>query len=295
MLAGEIQSSIEAAVSAATGRLFRIEFIQPASGGCIHRSFRIEGHNARYFVKTNSAEFADAFAAEADGLEALAAAGVSAPRPVTHGCAGTHSWLAMQFLPLVDAGNYAALGRTVAALHSVRGERYGWRRDNFIGATPQRNGSSKSWSGFWREQRLLPQLELAKKNGFGKSLARKGEQLAIVLPQLLSGHEPAASLLHGDLWNGNAGFLENGAPVLFDPAVFYGDREADIAMTELFGGFPLAFYEAYLGVAPLDAGYARRKTLYNLYHVLNHANLFGGGYVARAEQMMNQLLAETKA
>ncbi len=295
MLAGEIRSSIEAAISAATGASFRIEFIAPASGGCIHRSFRIEGHDARFFVKTNDAEFADAFAAEADGLEALAAAGATAPRPVTHGSAGKYSWLAMQFLPLVNSGDHAALGRAVAALHSVRGGHYGWRRDNYIGATPQRNRSSESWGGFWREARLLPQLELARKNGLGTHLLDKGERLAAALPQLLSGHEPVASLLHGDLWNGNAGFLEGGAPALFDPAVFYGDREADIAMTELFGGFPQAFYDAYREVAPLAAGYARRKTLYNLYHVLNHANLFGGGYVARAEQMMNQLLAETKA
>ena len=122
----------------------------------------------------------------------------------------------------------------------------------------------------------------------------KGERLAAALHQLLSGWAPAASLLHGDLWDGNAGFLADGTPVLFDPATYFGDRETDLAMTELFGGFPPIFYSAYTKVAPLDRGYAVRKALYNLYHVLNHANLFGGGYAAQAERMMERLLAEVR-
>jgi protein-ribulosamine 3-kinase len=199
----------------------------------------------------------------------------------------------MQFLPLERAGDFAALGRVLAALHATHGEHHGWRRDNYIGATPQRNRQSESWSSFWREERLLPQLELAGKNGLGMRLVEKGGELIAALPQLLAGHEPAPSLLHGDLWSGNAGFLAGGAPVLFDPAVYYGDREADLAMTELFGGFPRAFYSAYRDIAPPEAGYAVRKTLYNLYHVLNHANLFGGGYPARAETMIEWLLAES--
>ena len=176
----------------------------------------------------------------------------------------------------------------------MRGENYGWHRDNYIGATPQLNRRSASWADFWSKARLLPQLELARRKGLGKEPLRKGEQLAAALPQLLAGHSPAASLLHGDLWSGNAGFLADGAPLLFDPAVYCGDREADIAMTELFGGFPQAFYSAYREVAPLDRGYAVRKTLYNLYHVLNHANLFGGGYAAQAEGMIDRLLAEAR-
>ncbi|MGC2520561.1 MAG: fructosamine kinase family protein [Burkholderiales bacterium] len=291
----ELRSAIEAAISDATGSRFRIERMLPAPGGCIHRSFVVEGGDERFFVKTNDAGFADAFAAEADGLAALIAAGAPAPRPICHGGDERHAWLAMQFLPLGGAGDFAVLGRVLAALHSTHGERHGWHRDNHIGATPQRNAYSESWSGFWRNQRLLPQLELARKNGLGKRLAEKGGKLVAALPQLLAGHEPAPSLLHGDLWSGNAGFLAGGAPVLFDPAVYYGDREADLAMTELFGGFPRAFYGAYRDIAPLDAGYAARKALYNLYHVLNHANLFGGGYVAQAETMIERLLAEIKS
>src|SRR5439155_724376 len=151
---------------------------------------------------------------------------------------------------------------------------------------------SPSWSDFWREARLEPQLELARKNGMGKSLLRKGEQLAEAVPGLLTDHTPIASLLHGDLWSGNAGFLADGTPVLFDPAVYWGDREADLAMTELFGGFPQAFYSAYAGAAPLDPGYAVRKALYNLYHVLNHANLYGVGGEAALRKLRGSFHVE---
>jgi len=290
----ELAAALEAAISSAAGT-FRIERATPAAGGCIHRSFVLEGGGRRFFAKTNERAQLDAFAAEANGLAALAAAGVRVPAPVCRGEAGTQAFLVLEYLELRGGGDYAALGRTLAALHSVRGDRYGWPRGNFIGATPQRNRFSDSWSSFWRSERLLPQLELAKTNRLGSRLATLGEKLLDALPQLLAGHAPAPSLLHGDLWSGNAGFLGDGAPALFDPAIYYGDRETDLAMTELFGGFPQTFYRAYGESAPLDAGYATRKTLYNLYHVLNHANLFGGGYAAQAEWMIGKLLAQTKA
>ncbi len=214
--------------------------------------------------------------------------------PVCQGQAGEQAFLVLEHLELRGNGDYAALGHSLAKVHSISGESFGWRRDNYIGRTPQLNRRSPSWSDFWREARLGPQLELARKNGCGKSLLRKGAQLAEAVPGLLSEHAPPASLLHGDLWRGNAGFLADGTPVLFDPAVYRGDREADLAMTELFGGFPQAFYSAYAEVAPPAQGYAVRKTLYNLYHVLNHANLFGGGYAAQAERMIERLLAELR-
>ena len=289
----EFVSAVGTAISDAAGT-FHIERATPASGGCIHRSFILEGGGRRFFAKINDRSWLDAFAAESDCLAALAAAGVRVPAPVCRGELENDAFLVLEYLDLRGKGSYTALGRDLAALHSVRGERYGWRRDNYIGSTPQRNGLSHSWSGFWREQRLLPQLRLAQKTGCSMSLAGKGEQLAAALPQLLSGHEPAASLLHGDLWSGNVGFVTGGEPVLLDPAVYYGDRETDLAMTELFGGFTRDFYHAYREAAPLDSGYAVRKALYNLYHVLNHANLFGGGYAAQAETMIDRLLAETR-
>jgi len=290
---GELLAALQASVSDVAGS-FRIERTTPVTGGCIHRCWLLEGGGRRYFAKTNARSELDNFAAEADGLAALSAAGARVPMPVCQGQAGEQAFLVLEHLELRGNGDYAALGHSLAKVHSISGESFGWRRDNYIGRTPQLNRRSPSWSDFWREARLGPQLELARKNGCGKSLLRKGAQLAEAVPGLLSEHAPAASLLHGDLWRGNAGFLADGTPVLFDPAVYRGDREADLAMTELFGGFPHAFYSAYAEVAPPAQGYAVRKTLYNLYHVLNHANLFGGGYAAQAERMIERLLAELR-
>jgi len=294
VLTASLRAAIEASIAAASGVAFRIGAAAPASGGCIHDSFRIDGDGARYFVKTNTARLADAFAAEADGLAALIAAGMRAPRPLGNGVASGRAYLVMEHLDLTGRGDWAAMGRALAAMHRTTGRRFGWRRDNFIGSTPQSNRGHDDWTGFWRDARLLPQLALAARNGLGSRLVDAGERLAAMLPRLLAGHAPQASLLHGDLWSGNAAFLPDGSPVLFDPAVYFGDREADLAMTELFGGFPPSFYAAYAEAWPLDAGYALRRDLYNLYHVLNHANLFGGGYAAQAEALIGRLLAEAR-
>jgi fructosamine-3-kinase len=183
------------------------------------------------------------------------------------------------------------LGRNLARMHRVTGSRFGWHRDNTIGATPQVNTASEDWIAFWREQRLGFQLNLAAAKGHGGRLIANGMRLMERLPAFFPGGRPQPSLLHGDLWSGNAARTAEGEPVIFDPAVYYGDREADLAMTELFGGFPRPFYEAYAAEYPLDPGYAARKPLYNLYHVLNHLNLFGGGYGAQALRLMEQLLA----
>jgi fructosamine-3-kinase len=148
------------------------------------------------------------------------------------------------------------------------------------------------WIDFWRERRLGFQLDLAARNGLRGALQTQGRQLMDALPALFAHYRPAPSLLHGDLWGGNWGADAAGNPVIFDPAVYFGDREADLAMTELFGGFSRAFYDAYDAAYPLDKGYETRKTLYSLYHVLNHFNLFGGGYGGQAQRMIQQLLAQ---
>lgn len=167
---------------------------------------------------------------------------------------------------------------------------FGFAQENFIGTTAQPNGWKDSWIDFWREQRLGYQLELAQHNGYGGELQKQGELLMEKLPEFFADFQPVPSLLHGDLWGGNHAFLTDGTPVIFDPAPYYGDREADLAMTELFGGFDSEFYSAYRAAWPLHAGYGKRKILYNLYHILNHANLFGGGYASQAEGMMRRLL-----
>lgn len=290
----EVRAALEAAVAAALGKNHSISRFSPASGGCIHDSYVVDSGSKRLFIKINRAELSDAFAAEADGLEALIEAGMPAPRPLSHGVADRRAFLAMEYLELSSRGDWVKMGQALAAMHKATTASFGWRCDNYIGATPQSNPTHGDWTTFWRDARMLPQLKLAERNGLEPALIDSGMQLAETLPALLGARAPAASLLHGDLWGGNAAFLADGSPVLFDPAVYSGDREADLAMTELFGGFPRDFYAAYADAWPLDAGYALRRDLYNLYHVLNHANLFGGGYAAQARALIGRLLSEAR-
>ncbi len=288
-----IWREIERAIGDAEGITFRIESRQPLGGGSINEAWGVEGGGRRYFVKLNAANRLSMFEAESEGLEAIIATGtVRAPQPIVRGVAGDRAFLVLEYLDLTGGGSDACLGEKLAAMHRHVNRQFGWHRDNTIGATPQRNAPSDDWIDFWRRQRLGFQLELAARSGFAGSLQRKGERLMADLEAFFPADAPQASLLHGDLWGGNHGTAANGEPVIFDPAVYYGDREADLAMTELFGGFSPDFYAAYCAAWPLDAGYAVRKILYNLYHVLNHANLFGGGYARQAETMMDRLLAE---
>ena len=191
----------------------------------------------------------------------------------------------------LDKASGARLGEQLASMHRTLGAGFGWMRDNTIGSTPQINTQESDWIVFWRDHRLGFQLTLAAHDGHTGELQRQGERLLQRLPSFFSDYRPLPSLLHGDLWGGNAAATAAGEPVIFDPAVYYGDREADIAMTELFGNFPPAFYAAYRATWPLDTGYAQRRDLYNLYHVLNHLNLFGAGYLRQAQSMIAKLLA----
>jgi protein-ribulosamine 3-kinase len=283
-------SAIADAIASATGMPFKLEHRAEIGGGCINSAYRIEGGGTIYFVKANGPDKADMFAAEAAALEEIAKTGtVRAPRLICHGANQDASWLVLEYITLVRRGDFSALGQQLAAMHRVIGRSFGWWRDNTIGATPQVNTPLADWVAFWREHRLGFQLRLAATNGYRGGLQREGEKLLAKLPELLANHRPPPSLLHGDLWSGNVAFDQAGQPVIFDPATYYGDREADLAMTELFGRLSEDFYAAYSEVFPLDAGYALRKDLYNLYHVLNHLNLFGGGYLAQAERMIDKL------
>jgi fructosamine-3-kinase len=249
--------------------------------------WRLEIGPARFFVKVGTPGQQAMLSAEAEGLRTIGQAGaVRVPGIAAAGIAEGAAFLALEWLDIVDGGRDAALGRALAALHRVHAPQFGWHRDNTIGLSPQSNGWHDDWSAFYRDRRLAPQLEMALRAGHRGRLAKDGDRLLAAVPQLLDGHRPAPALLHGDLWAGNAARLADGTPVLFDPSCYHGDREADLAMTELFGGFSSDFYAAYLESAPLPAGFERRRTLYNLYHVLNHLNMFGAGYLARAEAMV---------
>ncbi len=286
------------AIGAATGSPFHPGPPRARGGGCINGAHVLDDGRRRFFVKTHEAGRLAMFEAEAAGLSELARPGVlRVPRPVCTGTAAGHAFLVLEYLELGAGGRDAArrLGEGLAALHHETRPRFGWERDNTIGATPQPNAWMEDWLGFLRERRLGHQLALASRNGAPGRLAEKGGRLLERLPDFFHGYRPVPSLLHGDLWGGNWAADESGAPVVFDPAVYYGDREADIAMTELFGGFPADFYAAYRAAWPLDAGYPVRRLLYNLYHVLNHFNLFGGGYLGQADRMLDRLLAECAA
>ncbi|BBJ00608.1 fructosamine kinase family protein [Ferrigenium kumadai] len=286
-------SRISAAITSASGKPFKLASRHANGGGCINEAYTLDGEDGtRYFVKLNDARHHSMFVAEAAGLETIAATNtLRVPQPIAHGTAGRQSYLVLEHLDLNGRGNARQLGEQLAALHRSTSNRFGFPQDNFLGTTLQPNGWTGDWVPFWREHRLGFQLQLAAENGYGGNLQRLGEKLLDALPAFFTGYAPQPSLLHGDLWSGNHAFLADGMPVIFDPAPYYGDRECDLAMTELFGGYGGDFYAAYRATWPLDVGYAVRKELYNLYHILNHTNLFGGSYARQAEQMMQRSLA----
>lgn len=291
----KIWTAIAAHISAVTNVSFTIKSRQSVNGGCINTSTILQGNASRYFVKLNQASRVAMFAAEAQGLKEITGTRtVRVPQPVCWGEAEGSAYLVLEFLDLGHAGepSMQTLGQQLARMHRTTAPHFGWRIDNTIGSTPQINTACSDWVEFWQRHRLGYQLTLAEGRS-KKSLQGKGQRLMADVGVFFANYLPTPALLHGDLWSGNAAAVQS-QPVIFDPAVYYGDREADIAMTELFGGFSPRFYQAYQEAWPLDSDYRARKTLYNLYHVLNHLNLFGGGYGAQAEGMIDLLLSEIR-
>lgn len=283
MTSAPIRAALQSALAAALGRDLAFEPGSPASG-------RVVTNAGVFFVKL--AAPAHPVAAEADGLAALAAAGaLRVPKAIAWGATAQASFIALEWLDLRDDGDWQAAGRAVAALHACLDRdrsAYGWPLDNSIGASPQINTPHASWADFWRECRLRPQFTLARHHGLA-SLAALETQACAASDALLSAHAPPPALLHGDLWRGNLAFDAHGQPVLFDCCVHRGDAETDLAMARLFGGFPPAFYAAYHAIHAPRPGADARLPLYQLYHVLNHANLFGGSYVAQAQRLIAAL------
>jgi fructosamine-3-kinase len=289
------QSVAVDAAGSAVGAALRDPRWAQRGGSSLSATWRLDAAGERFFVKSNAASRLPMFEAEAEGLRQLARAdAVRVPSPIATGAADDVAFLVLEWLDLAPGGRDATLGVALAQLHRATARRYGWHRDNTIGTTCQQNAWADDWATFFRDRRIAPQLALAARAGHGGKLLRDGEKLLAAVPTLLAGHAPVPSLLHGDLWSGNAACLPSGEPVIFDPAVYFGDREADLAMTELFGGFGRDFHAAYAREWPLPAGYPVRRSLYNLYHVLNHVNLFGGGYRAQAEDMIGRLLATVR-
>jgi fructosamine-3-kinase len=286
-------------LSRSTGRPFAATSAAEVTGSSIHRCMRWHGAGGDAFVKLAAADTLPAFAAEAAGLQVLAEAeALRVPAVLAVGEAGGHALLALEWLDLEpavasDGTVQAQLGERLAMQHRMTALRCGWHSDNTIGATPQLNDWDEDWVRFFRQRRLGFQLDLAAANGLDSRSVERGLDLGERCGAFFSSYRPVPSLLHGDLWGGNWGVVSGSRePTIFDPAVYYGDRETDLAMTRLFGGFGPRFYAAYQSAWPLDQAAGTRRTLYNLYHVLNHFNLFGGGYGRQAEGMIDKLLAE---
>lgn len=262
-------------------------------GGSINQVYVIsdrQGHT--FFVKLNGPNQMEMFIAEALGLEQIAQAqAIRVPRPICWGTTDSSTYLVLEWLEFGGRNDQAwqRMGQQLATLHrqALSSQGFGWQRNNTIGSTPQLNPWTHDWTTFFRDHRLGYQLQLGRRNG---GHFPQGPALLAAIPQLLAHHHPEPSLVHGDLWGGNAAVLASGEPVIFDPAAYYGDREVDLAMTELFGGFPRSFYQGYNATWPLTPGYEKRKILYNLYHILNHFNLFGSGYESQANRIIEQLL-----
>lgn len=260
-------------------------------GGCINQAFRVSSNLGDLFLKVNRSDLVFMFEAEYYGLlEMRDSKSIFAPEPLVYGKSETHAYLLMRYEPMNGLANWKAMGEQLAQMHRYSSDSFGWNRNNSIGTTQQLNNRSHRWVHFFREFRLGFQVDLARKNGLGLSHA---DELLSKLDSFFD-DEPVPSLLHGDLWSGNVGFTMNGEPAFFDPATHYGDRECDLAMTEMFGGFSEEFYRAYEKFWPLEKGYQRRKGLYQLYHVLNHYNLFRGGYGSQSETLINKLIKQAR-
>ncbi len=277
---------------------FQIRDRRSVSGGCINQGYRLSDGSRSYFVKLNQASQVAMFEAEALGVEQIwDTQTIRVPQPICWGIAEGSAYIVLEWIEMGGGSQGSAMvemGRKLAILHQWTppknhpgSHQFGWEMNNTIGSTPQMNPWTRDWITFWRDHRIGYQLKSAKRRG---GRFNQAEDLLDKIPEILANYQPKPSLVHGDLWGGNASVTTAGEPVIFDPATYFGDREVDLAMTELFGGFSPAFYQGYQEVWPLESGYERRKILYNLYHILNHFNLFGGGYDAQAEIMIQQLL-----
>jgi len=271
----------------------RIQGVRPVGGGCIHHALVLDTTRGPLFLKWNRGDAGAAFHAEARALEALRAGAqpaglLTVPRVVAvrDSADGAPGWLVLEYLPPSAPGPdyHRRLGEGLATLHRAGwGEAFGWEEDNRIGSLPQANPWMDSWPRFWREVRLRPQLDAAFREGRLTPADRAWADgiLEAVEPALAAVAEDPPALLHGDLWSGNVHPGPGGGPVLVDPAAYLGHGEVDLAMAELFGGFQAGTFDAYAAASPAPPGYAAvRRPLYQLYYLLVHVRLFGGGYLS---------------
>lgn len=285
-------NEIAAHIFQVTGKKLIDPTRQSVSGGSINQAFLLSDRSLSFFIKTNTAPRIGMFETEAIALEQIHnTQTIQVPRPICWGTTAGLSYIVLNWLEFgqqSNQSNWGQFGQQLAAMHKVTSSAgFGWEQQNTIGSTPQINDWKANWVDFFIENRLLYQLKLARQKGLRAIIS--DQELTELIPKFFEYYSPQPSMVHGDLWSGNVGFDRLGVPIIFDPALYFGDREVDLAMTELFGGFPSQFYQSYNQTFPLDSGYKQRKTVYNLYHILNHFNLFGGSYGSTAQQMISEI------
>ena len=283
-----IPEVIARAVLEHTGRIVEV---LPVGGGCIANASRLYTERGQFFLKWGGQEIAKTFEAEAIGLRALAQVDAAVTIPEIHGSGfSTYGYILLEWLEPGEATDDVCtrMGVGLAELHRATADRYGFASDNYIGRLPQKNEFRDTWPSFFRDCRLEPQVQMARARGrweatWNPLIDTVYNRLEDIIPEY-----PKASLVHGDLWSGNVMAIKDRDAALIDPAVYYGHREVDLAMTELFGGFKSIFYEAYKEAWALEGGYEERRELYNLYHLINHLNLFGASYKRGVETALKR-------
>lgn len=282
---------ISATLKRKYGNSGNVEIIQPVSGGSVNECYKIKFNKALFFVKLNSSQrFPNMFMAEAEGLKRIGSTNtIKVPQAMAVGHAGDEQFLVLEW---IDHGNsddlsQAKLGQLLGQLHRNTSKSFGLDHQNYMGALTQTNNWHSSWTTFYIEERLCPQVDLAYKKGLlTPVMLKQFESLYAKLNSLYAEEPPA--FVHGDLWSGNYIVDQSQQPVLFDPAISFSNRETDIAMTTLFGGFSSSFYDAYHEVFPLQGGWQQRLDLWNLYPLLIHVNLFGQSYVRQVNHTLNK-------
>ena len=288
-----IWQHIQIEIQKTTDRPFTIKSRASVAGGDINQAVKIVGDRVSYFVKLNHDSNRAMFVQESVGLSALRETNsFVVPQVITAGTFNDTDYLILEYIEMKKHGDMKLFAKALASLHLSTVSHFGFSSNNYIGRTSQINTLEKNWGRFFTEHRIAVQLGLLTKKDVSNSLTIKGKELIKKLPSYFSNHKPKPSLVHGDLWQGNYAFDQGGNPTIFDPACYYADHEVDLAMLELFGNPGHEFFETYNQYYKIGEGYSERKKIYNLYHVLNHANMFGGGYVPQTEQMIESILFE---
>jgi len=290
MLPSSLQTEVILLLSEWTGSKISIDRVIPLSGGSINNAYRLKTNAGDFFMKYNRASaYPGMFEQEATGLALLDEAGeIRVPKIITHGDDGTHTFIILEYIDSAGKNKefWENFGRKLAVLHRHKADHYGLEMDNYIGSLKQYNKRHDRWTDFFREQRLLVQMEMAERNGLlSLQLKTAFERLFNCLDDIFPEEPP--SLIHGDLWSGNFMVDENGDACIIDPAAYYGFREMDIGMSRLFGVFGAGFYDAYNEAWPMEPGWHERIEICNLYPLMVHVNLFGSGYLGSVESILS--------